>query len=144
MSSAHSSGGAGQRKAAADLGNDDKPQPGARQPQTGLGASWAAARALRSVFGGRLGPATADAAAASRHAALFRRCVAPQQPTLCLPPFHLASLPVALPAACRSPAHRSSRGTPSQLPPRAAMDSPEPDTPFAAVTAQTTKYGRVR
>jgi len=24
------------------------------------------------------------------------------------------------------------------------MDSPEPDTPFAAVTAQTTKYGRVR
>jgi hypothetical protein len=23
------------------------------------------------------------------------------------------------------------------------MDSPEPDTPFAAVTAQTTKYGRV-
>lgn len=25
----------------------------------------------------------------------------------------------------------------------AAMDAPEPDTPFSAVTAQTTKYGRV-
>jgi hypothetical protein len=24
------------------------------------------------------------------------------------------------------------------------MDAPEPDTPFAAVTAQTSKYGRVR
>ena len=24
------------------------------------------------------------------------------------------------------------------------MDAPEPDTPFSAVTAQTTKYGRVR
>lgn len=34
--------------------------------------------------------------------------------------------------------------TPSRTPRRdAAMDAPEPDTPFSAVTAQTTKYGRV-
>ena len=66
-----------------------------------------------------------------------------------------ATLTGSLSQQCRpqQPAFRSQRRSWIRLPPlrpqyrrqesAATMDSPEPDTPFAAVTAQTTKYGRV-